>query len=1192
MSLRGQYRHITLRHERHMINNTAPALAPGQAKFFSYFLPSLPAGEYKIQIDQTVTTDSAKPGVSATPANRTFEVLAPEWAISAASSDTTNNNDDDDSAVVLSTFPASGETAPSFRTLPHLVLKDPQLPWIRPVSKKDYNDGNSIPWFALIVFSADELQLREDVGQAYFSKVNATVNDTLGWDLPASSIDKIDHARVANFIPKPSVPDQRAGTQTSVIPVSSDVVRQLFTSAQKPGEFDVAPFRFMSHVRTVSTAGTMSAARAENDGDPTQSGTQTVAITVPTPVMAHLVSLQGIDTQSVDLVANRDHVLMTSLFSWTYTALPPGSPDVVSMLQHLGKKDAGLSVLRTDLTVDPLGEKSFDKLSEPDIAKLITKRQIDGYTLTRYRTITGEQTAAIYRGPLTPTRVPYPLHKKVSFQSNFGTDLQILDPDVGLMDLSYASAWQLGKTMAMGDPAFTAALSRLRIEVHQAALESARKDIFKRLRASGTQGADENGREVKQSVFSDTNPRVSYMPRQEIKADVVKIVQALNGINGTVEQAGTAFSTNRWRRRDPSLMPSTRTDLESEADLFSLRSDHVYHQMPFHSLFYLKDGTANTPDGGPYNYHSIPNNTDYAVVQEWVLDRLHLAGIPAHYILPDPSHLPPESLRFFHIDGNWLDAMVDGALSLANHLADVPEEDYTRSSLKETLNRYLTTPLVGDYLQQIPAYGFMLRSQLLVQFPDLAVGAEFALEKDDVHTSEDWAHAKPKAPILVQRKLAPDIMLVLLDREPPKLSSVTFTLPAHQQTFIAAFGITSEKADLRFKRIYATGADEALPELDIRERRKNLVIVPDLNPYPTSQVIDWHARTLKIEPYAQLVHQNLQNFMPRKTQDYRHATPTAAVFALQLNEPIYTLVITAQKPVVQGQTPDTDDESLDSWQILHEPKGFQFYPPPFPGDKIKARSQLPVSRMAHTFSPTLISLEPKSKPKSSQAPSAPDEAHRRAEQQTIRLVHGISPKVPDKPVLPMDMPEFEFKIFRLGKPKDEAITTNADRPFDLVFSIIRGKWTDPEAWPLRIMHFDLTIKIAGLDQPRPPDDDFSTPRALLRSDVPDGPAPTMLSNLRYNVLVRKWDVQEGQLQLSIVPRTKWGVHMRDTVEASFIFPMARIFPWEVPKDATYPGQVKLRSYMLPQSETDPNKKPTEYKHDDVGKFQLTREGLL
>jgi hypothetical protein len=451
----------------------------------------------------------------------------------------------------------------------------------------------------------------------------------------------------------------------------------------------------------------MSAARADNDGDPTQSGTQTVAIvvshrlgptdiTVSTPVLVHLVSLHGIDTQSVDLVANREHILMTSLFSWTYTALPPGSPDVVSMLQHLGNKDAGLSVLRTDLTVDPPQKKSFDKLSEPDIAKWITKRQADGYTLTRYRTITGEQTAAIYCGPLTSTRIPYPLHEKVSFQSNFGTDLQILDPD-------------------------------------------------------------------------------------------------------------------------SSLMPLTQTDLESEADLFSLRSDHVYHQMPFQSLYYLNDGTANTPNGGPYNYHNIPNNTDYAVIQEWVLDRLHMAGIPAHYLLPDPSHIPPESLCFFHIDRNWLDAMVDGALSLANHLADVPEEDYTRSSLKATLNRYLTTPLVGDYLQQIPAYGFMLRSQLLVQFPDLAVGAEFALEKDDVHTSEDWAHAKPTAPILVQRKLAPDIMLVLFDREPPKLSSVTFTLPAHQQTFIAAFGLNPEKADLRFKRVYATGADEPLPEPDVKE---------------------------------------------------------------------------------------------------------------------------------------------------------------------------------------------------------------------------------------------------------------------------------------------------------------------------------------------------------------------------------------
>ena len=42
-----------------------------------------------------------------------------------------------------------------------------------------------------------------------------------------------------------------------------------------------------------------------------------------------------------------------------------------------------------------------------------------------------------------------------------------------------------------------------------------------------------------------------------------------------------------------------------------------------------------------------------------------LYPVPFHYLIPNPALLPPESLRFFHLDDNWVDALVDGALSIA-----------------------------------------------------------------------------------------------------------------------------------------------------------------------------------------------------------------------------------------------------------------------------------------------------------------------------------------------------------------------------------------------------------------------------------------------------------------------------------------------------------------------------------------------
>ena len=82
--------------------------------------------------------------------------------------------------MIFPVFPASGQIAPSFRTLPDMVLRDAQLPWVRSVSEQTGDIHNSIPWFALIVFSADELELDEKDRQDYFGAANASINDTLG----------------------------------------------------------------------------------------------------------------------------------------------------------------------------------------------------------------------------------------------------------------------------------------------------------------------------------------------------------------------------------------------------------------------------------------------------------------------------------------------------------------------------------------------------------------------------------------------------------------------------------------------------------------------------------------------------------------------------------------------------------------------------------------------------------------------------------------------------------------------------------------------------------------------------------------------------------------------------------------------------------------------------------------------------
>lgn len=51
-------------------------------------------------------------------------------------------------------------------------------------------------------------------------------------------------------------------------------------------------------------------------------------------------------------------------------------------------------------------------------------------------------------------------------------------------------------------------------------------------------------------------------------------------------------------------------------------------------------------------------------VRLWLADKYKMCGIPFQYLVPDEKMLPPESIRFFYVDKNWLDALTAGVLSI------------------------------------------------------------------------------------------------------------------------------------------------------------------------------------------------------------------------------------------------------------------------------------------------------------------------------------------------------------------------------------------------------------------------------------------------------------------------------------------------------------------------------------------------
>ena len=119
---------------------------------------------------------------------------------------------------------------------------------------------------------------------------------------------------------------------------------------------------------------------------------------------------------------------------------------------------------------------------------------------------------------------------------------------------------------------------------------------------------------------------------------------------------------------------------------------------------------------------------------EWIARVVLLYPLPFQYLVPHAALLPPESLRFFHVDDNWVDALVDGALSAAVR-GHADEGVATRSDMQLALSKIVyqhRLRLQGKYPEwnpseqymDVPKSGFLLRSSVVTDWPGVEVTAE------------------------------------------------------------------------------------------------------------------------------------------------------------------------------------------------------------------------------------------------------------------------------------------------------------------------------------------------------------------------------------------------------------------------------------------------------------------------------------
>lgn len=101
------------------------------------------------------------------------------------------------------------------------------------------------------------------------------------------------------------------------------------------------------------------------------------------------------------------------------------------------------------------------------------------------------------------------------------------------------------------------------------------------------------------------------------------------------------------------------------------------------------------------NDHNDSNSIPPPVLPDdlatWLAQLTLLYGVPTEYLAPDTRLLPMESIRFFYIDRNWLDRLVDGAMS---------------AGVLSTRDDVFNEVFFKDIYAQIDAYQIKLRSSL------------------------------------------------------------------------------------------------------------------------------------------------------------------------------------------------------------------------------------------------------------------------------------------------------------------------------------------------------------------------------------------------------------------------------------------------------------------------------------------------
>jgi hypothetical protein len=708
------------------------SLGGGDIRFYDNYVPTLGVGDYLINVTQRLNPTTDPPIDECWAAAQAFSVQGPRYTLPAGD--------------VFSVFPPNNSQGIYDQFLPHVVLAQRELPWERKLFEGE-NPATQTPWMALLLFVEGEQIGGQDALLAP-QVPSWSANRTMSATIPAASFFA-DHT--GDGILWPCLErewyeddDFLNSSLTSVIDLSPAAFRALIPSP--------ADLRYLAHARQVNpSAKDTDVLKVAGDGwysvlvanrlpDPPAAGAQDTTGQPGRRNIVHLVSLEGLGQylNGAALPAGTQRIRLISFQSWSFTCLPELGESFRQIMNGLLTDDQQ-NPKPTAYTL-PVPEPGNEDPNANYAYQAIQR----GYVPLRYQTRPGETTFAWYRGPFSPVPVKdfvTPLQQgsdDPAGWSPFGTAsaAMIYDKVYGVFDASYGVAWEAGRLLALADGNFGQQLLDFQQKGHALIdLILERKTQIAALASFNPTNPDAaTERSLLQLLqpYAITGDFMSYLVTQFAAQVAPKLYEPAPV---PTDQPFPAYPD----LPPPPSNPQTIADLLAEPDV----------QEAIRAL------------GGQ----------ELDAIIDWLARLFLLTKVPFESLVPAGSLLPPESVRFFYLDPNWLYALLEGALSIGVESsldrvyqdlmkdliwdAVVTAMQQVRDNLLASLAKVEPSGATLPY-DQLSLTGVLLRSSVVAGWPGLQLYAYGQTKPGSAEPDISTA-----IPLLRLERLSDDIMLCI-----------------------------------------------------------------------------------------------------------------------------------------------------------------------------------------------------------------------------------------------------------------------------------------------------------------------------------------------------------------------------------------------------------------------------------------------